>query len=261
MNSGDLPPKKVKKVSFAGVAEEVYQFARKSTFSRHPRRRISTNFSRCMVLEVTRVDITGYKVPEDTGSESDSGECARTIPVEEVISCSRTNPVKLKRNSITSSKPTQERTVASEVTASRRLKRNHLLELDVDSNDDSPGEQLTPKRPCKRSKQKLELANTAPQSVENSSECVRSSEEIEYALKLNETIEKITGAAEVEKRYSIVLCIIMGITVGLCRLVDSLPVTTPPSQPCSLNVRTTNVTQSKSVQADSGFIVDREVCA
>lgn len=31
------------------------------------------------------------------------------------------------------------------------------------------------------------------------------------------------------------------------------------SQSCSLDVKTVNITQSKSVQADSGFIVDKEV--
>ena len=33
----------------------------------------------------------------------------------------------------------------------------------------------------------------------------------------------------------------------------------PPSQSSSLDVKTMSVTQSKGVQADSGFIVDREV--
>lgn len=84
-------PKLNKKVSFDTKVHHM-NFARKSTSAR---KRSSISRKR-MFLNVVKSDITGYRLPRSTTSEPESGLCARLMPVEDVLSRSRTNPAHVK---------------------------------------------------------------------------------------------------------------------------------------------------------------------
>lgn len=222
-----VPLKKQKKVSFDTKVHRV-NFARKSTFLRHghiQRRRVSTKFAQRMLLELTKVDITGYKLTDS----SESGECARMIPVEGILSCSRTNLVNLGRCSSTQSHVDNVITVKADLShevatmraKGRKLSGQRSEESQVSSlhcmetSEDSLEELQIAKPPCKKSKagpQKQELETfvhtpTEKHVLDNNASkestpkpIAKSPDEIKYDLKLNETIEKITGCEEVKKK-------------------------------------------------------------
>lgn len=221
--SGDpkLPLKKLKKVSFDTKVHRV-NFARKSTLPIQ-QRRVSTKFAQHMLLKLAKVDITGYKLPEDTDSDSGGGECARMIPVEGILSCSRTNPVNLDGRCSSTSTQSVQATLTHQVSSTKRLHVKKRKRLDQRSESQVPS-LLVAKPPCKKSKPMKETCvdtqtkkhdNALPVEKEGSltapEPIANSPDEIEYALKLNETIEKITGYKKViqkkkKKRKRSVLC-------------------------------------------------------
>ena len=82
-----------KKVRFDCKVQHI-NFARKSTC---PRNKIKMKKSKCIVLKLEKLDITGYKLPTPCNHDlDDSKGCARLISAEEVLNCSRTRPVGLR---------------------------------------------------------------------------------------------------------------------------------------------------------------------
>lgn len=158
---------------------------------------------RRMVLRIPKLDIAGY-IP-DPGN----GHCARLIPVEEVLSCSRTNPANpncrkttgAALHSVKSNKRLNGRKrkvesgessssnctgVIDNVAAEPTRKKNK-----VDRQDSEPeGLDEQPLQPCMIKEEEEELV---PKKHDHGTE-------VEYALKLNETIEKITGNSTKKKK-------------------------------------------------------------
>lgn len=81
-----------KKVSFDAKPRRI-QFAKKST----SRIRIRTGTRKYMRLELTKADISGYKLPRNILDSNDLFGCARLLPVEEVLprARSRSHPIHL----------------------------------------------------------------------------------------------------------------------------------------------------------------------
>ena len=50
-----------------------------------------------MDLKLPKVAVAGYKLPNGTSCESEGGQCARLIPAEDVLQCTRTTPVSHQR--------------------------------------------------------------------------------------------------------------------------------------------------------------------
>lgn len=177
-------PKLHKKVSFDNKVHRM-NFARKSTFEMVKQRRSAIN--KHMVLRLTKVDITGYKLP-NTVSESESGKCARIIPVEDILFCSRTKPVSKKSHSSGASIviPTESNDPPP---LSLNSKRSHALSSSLETV-------LIVNPPCKVPSD----TSSTPTIKDHNEPRMKSPEEIEYALKLSETIEKITGKTTKKKK-------------------------------------------------------------
>lgn len=237
MERSPKPSKKTKTVSFDTKVHGV-NFARKSTLSRQGshRHRISTKFTRRMILKLTKIDITGYKLPSE-GNSSDDSECARTIPVEDILSCSRTNPVKLDgRNQASKLPKTNQAAKSSRFILdekgmqiavmnsqsvrfhTKKRKRLHQKSMEFQMPTLACMETMFPseaemnseaeKPPCKKNKtieEGLDLGTTSVidcVSGNNASSITakKSAEDFQYASMLNQTIKKITGHEKKKKK-------------------------------------------------------------
>lgn len=184
-------PKVQKKVSFDTKVHRV-NFAKKSTSAHHGvvRRRRLEMKNRRMVLKTTKVDTTGYKFPTP---EAENGNCARLIPVEEVLSCSRTNPARK-----TASAAALHSMKSNNLMHSSNMKKR---KIEPEGSNCIGTVEATVEPPCKKSKvtnKNLEspvrdVQPLQPQDEVLSPDCGTQILEVEYALKLNETIKKITG--------------------------------------------------------------------
>lgn len=257
-------PSKVKvhkKVSFDTKSYR-FNFARKSTFARQKTRQ-QIGRMKCMVLNLDKVNVSGYEMPSNPALEPAS-VCARLLPVEDVLCCSRTTPVKQKylKNSARASASSDN--IASSMSASTLddcstkhqsalvssppVISNPVIEIEVverthSETGDGKGARKTALKDVGKAKAKKRKARPILLIQESSEKKIktsdkkksskmksrkkkrrlhskegvtgdhflsvtpttfqstsRSPDEIEYALKLSETIDKITSKPVEEKK-------------------------------------------------------------